>query len=476
MSTVLYRKYRAKTFADIRGQQTVVSILANAIKQDNISHAYLFSGPRGTGKTSMARLVAKAVNDPEFSKNSDINPEHVISIQIDDGSFMDLIEIDAASNRGIEEVRQIKDSVNYLPTIGKYKVFIIDEVHMLTREAFNALLKTLEEPPAHVIFILATTEPHKVPDTILSRVQRFDFRLATQEELIGKLAYILEREGLQADEQALSMIYAHSGGSYRDAESVLGKILGEGADSLSTDYVKGVLGLAPQQTIDELIQSVREGDITNALDVINQLVTDSIDPVQFLKQMAGLLRTKLVDLAKSNQEYTFELKFLKQILKAQNELRFVDDTFMVLEMLVIEFMDSNVTKTSKTSKPSKSNNTEVELSKKKVSKVAKNTTNSNNLDNKGDNTWKQLLENVKGKDFRLWAHLKTVTPKLNGSSLVLSSAYSKTIENMRKPNNLELITNLVEKLFGEDIGITIELVESDQSVILSNEKIVESIF
>ncbi|MFN7088813.1 MAG: DNA polymerase III subunit gamma/tau, partial [Candidatus Paceibacteria bacterium] len=222
----LYRKYRPKTFGEVLNQAVVKQTLQNAIRLGKVSHAYLFAGPRGTGKTTIARLIAKSLNCQK-RKPDESEPcnECKMCQEMNAGRALDLIEIDAASNRGIDEIRELRDGIKFSPVKGKYKVFIIDEAHMLTPPAFNALLKTLEEPPEHAIFILATTEPEKLPPTILSRVQRFDFRRISISDIIKKLQKDIKEEGLKAEPEALYLIASVSEGSIRDAESLLAQVV-----------------------------------------------------------------------------------------------------------------------------------------------------------------------------------------------------------------------------------------------------------
>src|SRR5512139_3622310 len=226
MAQALYRKWRPQTFDEVSGQEHVLHTLRNAIGSGRIAHAYLFSGPRGTGKTTMARLLAKAVNC--LNPDPSARPDNTCAIctAITEGRLLDLIELDAASNRGIDEIRDLRDKINFAPGQARYKVYIIDEVHMLTEPAFNALLKTLEEPPPHVIFILVTTDPHKIPATITSRCQRFDFRRIPLQVSVDRLAYIVMQEGLRAEPAALELIARQGTGAMRDAISLLDQLAG----------------------------------------------------------------------------------------------------------------------------------------------------------------------------------------------------------------------------------------------------------
>ena len=225
MYITLYRKYRPASFEEVAGEIEIVRALKNSLKNNQLSQAYLFAGPRGVGKTTLARLIAKSVNCLSPKENGEAcgSCENCTSFQ--EGNFLDLVEIDAASNRGIDEIRLLKEKINYQPSQGRKKVYIIDEVHMLTKEAFNALLKTLEEPPAHVIFILATTEPEKILPTIISRCQRYDFKTLSLQEMTNQLQYILSQENIEMEEDVYELIYEASGGSMRDGISVLERLI-----------------------------------------------------------------------------------------------------------------------------------------------------------------------------------------------------------------------------------------------------------
>ena len=289
----LYRKWRPRTFDEVVGQGHVTHTLQNALPSGRISHAYLFAGPRGTGKTSMGRLLAKAVNCLSTEDNKPCNQCRICQA-INEGRLLDLIEIDAASNRGIDEVRSIREKVGFRPNEARYKVYILDEVHMLTEPAFNALLKTLEEPPPHVIFVLVTTEPHKIPDTILSRCQRFDFRRIRLQDIIGRLKHIADQEGLTVEPTALELIAHSATGSMRDAESLLDQLSSYGGQEITLAQVQSVLGTVPSQAVGELVNQLVARNVAKGLDVINRVIGDGVDPRQFNRQVVEYLRELLL--------------------------------------------------------------------------------------------------------------------------------------------------------------------------------------
>jgi DNA polymerase-3 subunit gamma/tau len=289
----LYRKWRPRTFEEVIGQGHVTHTLQNALLSERIRHAYLFTGPRGTGKTSMGRLLAKAVNCLSTEDDKPCNQCRICQA-INEGRLLDLIEVDAASNRGIDEVRSIREKVNFRPNEARYKVYILDEAHMLTEPAFNALLKTLEEPPPHVIFVLVTTEPRKIPDTILSRCQRFDFRRVPLQDIIGLLKHIAEQEGLAVEPAALELIARSATGSMRDAESLLDQLMSYGGEEITLAQVQSVLGTVTSQAVGELVDQLVARDMAKGLDVINRVVGDGVDPRQFNRQVVEYLRELLL--------------------------------------------------------------------------------------------------------------------------------------------------------------------------------------
>ncbi|MYL34400.1 DNA polymerase III subunit gamma/tau [Pontibacillus yanchengensis] len=277
----LYRVWRPRNFSDVVGQTHITRTLQNAIVQDKFSHAYLFSGPRGTGKTSAAKIFAKAVNCERGPVKEPCN-ECDACLGIQDGSVSDVIEIDAASNNGVEQIRDIRDKVKYAPSAVQYKVYIVDEVHMLSIGAFNALLKTLEEPPRHVIFILATTEPHKIPLTIISRCQRFDFKRITQASLVERMQYITAREELNITNEALEAVALSAEGGMRDALSLLDQAISYSEDQVDIEDVLAVTGSVSQEKLANVIHALRGNEVKEALRFVDSLIQEGKDPGRFI--------------------------------------------------------------------------------------------------------------------------------------------------------------------------------------------------
>ncbi len=289
----LYREWRPQMFSDIIGQEHISRTLQNAIKNNRIAHAYLFCGPRGTGKTTTAKVLAKALNCLNGPGAEPCNRCENCK-RVTEGNSMDVMEIDAASNRGIDEIRDLREKVKFTPTEGKFRIYIIDEVHMLTTEAFNALLKTLEEPPGHVIFVLATTEPHKIPLTILSRCQRFDFRRIGLNDIIGRLRAVVDDIGVEADEEALGLIARTAEGGMRDALSILDQCISFGAGSVTVGDVNAVLGTVNTDILTGMAEHLRDNNITAGLKLVDELVRQGKDIRQFTKDLVQYLRNLLL--------------------------------------------------------------------------------------------------------------------------------------------------------------------------------------
>lgn len=336
----LYRRWRPHSFSDFVGQSHVMVTLSNAIAGGRIAHAYLFTGPRGTGKTSAAKILAKALNceKPNGSAPCD---QCSCCTRINEGTFMDVLEIDGASNRGIDEIRDLREKVKFAPAEGKYKIYIIDEVHMLTAEAFNALLKTLEEPPKFVVFILATTEVHKIPLTILSRCQRFDFKRFNLNEIKGRLMEILNSEGVEASPRALDLIAEQSEGGMRDALSLLEQTLAHSQGQIEESNVRAILGLIDQEVIDRLSQAIQNRDTREALAVLNEICLDGKDLFQFGRSLVGHFRRLLLSTlseASGNSPFRPEelIRIIETIASATNEVKKSLQSSLPLELAFIK--------------------------------------------------------------------------------------------------------------------------------------------
>jgi DNA polymerase-3 subunit gamma/tau len=295
MRIALYRKYRPRNFKEVLGQDQVVNLLSKAVKGGRISHAYLFSGPRGTGKTSVARILASDVGCHDY----------------------DLLEVDAASSRGIDDIRELRDGVHTVPLRGEYKVYIIDEVHMLTREAFNALLKTLEEPPGHVIFVLATTEPHKLPETVVSRCQHFSFRKLPETVIRSSVKKIAKSEGFNIDEEAAGLIALFADGSLRDAQTMLDQVLSLEDSEITGDEVRKFLSAPPQKLIEDFVSCILDKDAQRGLEITQELTEKGTDIQLFLKFVLRSIRSLLLLKLSPNKK-----KQLKEIL-GEDEVNFL---------------------------------------------------------------------------------------------------------------------------------------------------------
>jgi len=315
-SQVFYRKWRPQTLADLVGQEHVTRTLFNALKTDRLSHAYLFCGPRGTGKTSTGRILAKAVNCLTNKGKGEPCNECEICLAITEGRSLDVIEIDAASNTGVDDIRALREKVNYAPAQAEYKVYIIDEVHMLSTNAANALLKTLEEPPPRVIFVLATTEAHKMLPTTVSRCQRFDFHRLSQQDIESKLSRITKAEGIKIQPQALRLITRSAGGSLRDAENLLEQLTTYYGNSVKLKQAQEMLGITGDKRAGELTGHIMANDITAGMKLLNTITNDGLDLKQFNRELVAYLRQLLLVKAGSEEAGDFtaeELAVLKDI-------------------------------------------------------------------------------------------------------------------------------------------------------------------
>ncbi len=355
MST-LYRKYRPSTFGEIVGQEYILQTLTNSIKNSQVSHAYLFTGPRGTGKTTTARIFAKTVNclkpvTKTGKGNIKIEPCNKCKNckMISENKAIDLIEIDAASHTGVDNIRQLKEAINIPPTNFKYKVYIIDEVHMLSTGAFNALLKTLEEPPAHAIFILATTELHKVPATIISRCQQFNIKPLTKKEIAQRLEQIADKEKIRVDKTSLNLIATEAGGGMRDAESLFGQIISMGNKKISSSNIEKLLGISSKKNLLELITAIAQGKISTVINIINDFQNNGLNIKSFNKQLLNYFRNLM--LIKIAQD--LDKKILNNL--SDNELSALRKNAVNFELIeltiIIALLQNSLTKSNQSDIP-----------------------------------------------------------------------------------------------------------------------------
>ena len=483
MTQALYRKYRPKEWDEVLGQDHIVTTLKNAIAADRVAHAYLFAGSRGTGKTTLARLLAKAVNctNPDPTKRPCNECEHCKAVN--DNRFMDLIEIDAASNTSVDDVRDLRDKINFSPSQGKYKIYIIDEVHMLSNQAFNALLKTLEEPPPHAIFVLATTEIHKIPATVLSRCQRHEFRRVPVGEIVTNLKMIVKAENLQADDDALIQIARQSAGGMRDAQSLLDQLSSTG-DRITLALAQTVLGTATSQTVLDTLTSIMDHDPAHGLETIHKALDAGADPRSLARQIVEYLRgLMLIQMGNANQvEATADVKkqmqahaksfstsdvlrMMKAFNNAATDLRGGWQPSLSLELALAEVLDApnEVTPTPAVSssggtrqpkpQPVATPRTETQP---QAESVAANRPGDKPILNAGDviKSWKQMSSALPKAQANLSALMNSVRMiDIHGQTLILGLASDVLVSKIDKPDQIEAIQKLIKDQFGVDVNI-----------------------
>ncbi|MCA9331934.1 DNA polymerase III subunit gamma/tau [Candidatus Saccharibacteria bacterium] len=454
MGEALYRKYRSKRLADIVGQEHITTALQNALENDRIGHAYLFTGPRGVGKTSIARILAHEVNQLLYDETV---------------NHLDIIEIDAASNRRIDEIRTLRERVHNAPTSAKYKVYIIDEVHMLTKEAFNALLKTLEEPPSHVIFILATTEVHKLPETIISRTQRYTFKPAGIHETVIHLKTIAKAEKIDIDDEALKLIATHGRGSFRDSISLLDQI-GNAGGKITIDKVERSLGIAPEALLDELVSSISHGkpaDIIAQLDSLNQ---QGLQAAQVARQLIQKLRDKIL-----NEKLDINPVTAAELIQKLIEVPASHDPLTRLEIILLEPVLAN--STVSIPKPA----TVAEVPKTKISNeldslepdkpVVKSPPKPQKMEKTkepvtgieipvnakisdlNESAWQQILLTLKQKHNTLYGIARMAVPMFEEDKLTLIFNFPFHQKRFNDSKNTKILVNLIKDQTGKNVTV-----------------------
>jgi DNA polymerase-3 subunit gamma/tau len=457
MGQALYRKYRSKKLSEIVGQEHVTATLANALKAGKVSHAYLLSGPRGVGKTSIARILAHEINDLPY----------------DDATHLDIIEIDAASNRRIDEIRDLRERVNTAPASAKYKVYIIDEVHMLTKEAFNALLKTLEEPPAHVVFILATTEAHKLPETIISRTQRYSLRPVPEEQVIAHLKTIAKGEKLQIDDDALQVIAAYGEGSFRDSISLLDQ-----ASSISEHVtradVERILGLAPQTYIAKLKSALTSGDSTLTVTTLAELQAQGFEAAMIAQQLGASLRAEVV--AGTLLDVGAALHLLQKLLDipAARSPKQLLEIVLLQAALPANAPPSMPAKTPKKAvvpapepddipAPKPHPEPPVEPVPPPLEEPDEHRPGPTpaTLAGTQDVTelWRQSLDEIKKQYNTLYGIARMASPEFDGATLTLSFKFAFHQKRLNEAKNRKIFADVVERLYGKPVQIVCVVAE-----------------
>lgn len=464
MGKALYRKYRSKNLAEVVGQEHITTALSNALKQGKISHAYLFTGPRGTGKTSVARILANEINGFDYDE---------------DATHLDIIEIDAASNRRIDEIRDLRDKVRNAPSSAKYKVYIIDEVHMLTREAFNALLKTLEEPPDHAVFILATTEAHKLPETIVSRTQRYTFRPIDLDKVISHLRSIAKAEKIAVSDDALELIARHGDGSFRDSISLLDQVRNTDQE-VTLETVQRSLGIAPETAIASLLEAMASRDSAAVLSQLQDMQTHGYHAPQVAKQLAAALRAGLLDGNPVLPSATAG-NLLRQLL----EVPAAHDPLRLLEIILLETslegqasaapVPASKPEPAIESKgaakpapePGKEEKAEpaprlIEEPRKAPEKPAKAKPQAvGTLDNAG---WQDILQAIKAKHNTLYSVARMAVPSFNDDEVKLAFSFAFHQKRLDDSRNRQVIQDIIQETTGRSVSLVC-VVDKDARVV-----------
>ena len=494
MTQVLYLKWRPGDWSEVIGQDHIITTLRNAIRQDRVSHAQLFSGPRGTGKTSSARLLAKAVNC--LAEDLAVRPcnECAHCQAVNKGEFLDLIEIDAASNTSVDDVRDLREEINFSPNQGRYKVYIIDEVHMLSKPAFNALLKTLEEPPPHAMFILATTEVHKIPITVISRCQRHDFRRISVPEIVKQLETMADAEAINVDKDVLGLIARQATGSLRDAISILDQ-LSSAEQKITTDLAHQVLGTSPDQAVLNFVDAILEADPAGGLNTLHDSAERGNDPAQFTRQVIAYFRNVLLMLMENPDRIDVPPEVFSVIEKHSREIEIKDLLDLIrifntaindkggswqptlpLEMAFLEALEAiGNTETPPARKSAAGKSKQKKPVKQVKAKTPKKTpTQSADPEKKPADPgqkpltvlqqWNNILDRVRDANPATQGILNSCKPLgIKDNQLVLSFRSDAIKGKMEKGDHLQICQEVIEKVMGVKIPILCIVGGKDQS-------------
>ena len=448
MHITLYRKYRPSSFSEVSGENEIVKSLKLSLKNKSMAHAYLFSGPRGVGKTTIARLIAKGVNCLNLKENGEPCNECKNCKAINEGRFSDLIEIDAASNRSIDEIRSLKEKINYQPVEGLKKVYIIDEAHMLTKEAFNALLKTLEEPPAHVIFILATTELEKILPTIISRCQRYDFKPLDLEEMKSGLEHILKEENLSMTDDVYPVIYENSSGSMRDSISILERlIVTANGKEINLKIAEDTLGITPSSRIKIFLNKILNENEYDIINELESLANESFDIELFFKDLAKNCKNAIL---KKELDIDKGLKIISTIYDVIGKFKFEDDKKLVGYVIVAEIL-SNTKQT--VVKVVTTTQTNVNPTNSSIEEIKKDKVNIKLTISDVKNNWNSILAEANNKRLSYRAFLMGANPvKIENNTLFINydRKFKFAKEQMETPEYSQEFTKIVREFFNED--------------------------
>ena len=448
MHITLYRKYRPSSFSEVSGENEIVKSLKLSLKNKSMAHAYLFSGPRGVGKTTIARLIAKGVNCLNLKENGEPCNECKNCKAINEGRFSDLIEIDAASNRSIDEIRSLKEKINYQPVEGLKKVYIIDEAHMLTKEAFNALLKTLEEPPAHVIFILATTELEKILPTIISRCQRYDFKPLDLEEMKSGLEHILKEENLSMTDDVYPVIYENSSGSMRDSISILERlIVTANGKEINLKIAEDTLGITPSSRIKIFLNKILNENEYDIINELESLANESFDIELFFKDLAKYCKNAIL---KKELDIDKGLKIISTIYDVIGKFKFEDDKKLVGYVIVAEILSNTKQTVVKVVTTAQTN---VNPTNSSIEEIKKDKVNIKLTISDVKNNWNSILAEANNKRLSYRAFLMGANPvKIENNTLFINydRKFKFAKEQMETPEYSQEFTKIVREFFNED--------------------------